>query len=145
MGIALVHMDKLLENKCTWLYVILYFARILLHIVMIEDLSYNSCLWIINDPKISSSSFRKNLPGDSILKKSLIWRFELVLKCFNIKLHMQLILCRLEFVWNCEQVTDICMFVRYTFNLFLWWHRSPTTYTFPAGQDMPMLEILRLF
>lgn len=42
MGIALVHMDKLLENKCTGLYVILYFARILLHIVMIEDLSYNS-------------------------------------------------------------------------------------------------------
>lgn len=42
MGIALVHMDKLLENKCTRLYVILYFARILLHIVMIEDLSYNS-------------------------------------------------------------------------------------------------------
>lgn len=86
MGIALVHMDKLLENKCTWLYVTLYFARILLQIVMIEDLSYNSWRWIINGPKSSSSSFWENLPGDSILKKSLIWRFELVLKCFNIQL-----------------------------------------------------------
>lgn len=87
-GIVLVYMDKLFENKCIWLYVILYFVRILLYIVMIEDLFYNLCFWIINGFKISLSLFWKNLLGDFILKKFLIWRFELVLKCFNIKLYM---------------------------------------------------------
>lgn len=86
MGIVLVYMDKLFENKCIWLYVILYFVRILLYIVMIEDLFYNLWFWIINGFKSSLSLFWKNLLGDFILKKFLIWRFELVLKCFNIKL-----------------------------------------------------------
>lgn len=66
MGIVLVYMDKLFENKCIWLYVILYFVRILLYIVMIEDLFYNLWFWIINVFKSSLSLFWKNLLGGFI-------------------------------------------------------------------------------